>query len=95
MRSEKRNAPREAAELAISLADGSRGTTRDVSATGLFFEIDDELEEGSVIDFRIELAASGRPIRLTGQGEIVRIERHGKRTGVAVRMLDSRLEAVQ
>jgi hypothetical protein len=93
MRREKRNAPREAAQLTVSLADGSRGTTRDVSATGLFFEIDDELEEGSMIDFSVDLAANGRAMRLTGQGEIVRIERHGKRSGIAVRIFDSRLEA--
>ena len=93
MRSEKRNAPREAAELTISLADGSAGTTRDVSATGLFFEMDNKLELGSVVDFRIELSANGRSMLLTGQGEVVRIEARGTRTGVALRMLDSQLEA--
>jgi len=93
MRSEKRNAPREAAKLTISLVDGSAGITRDVSATGMFFELDNKLELGSVVDFHIELSASGRSMLLTGQGEVVRIEARGTRTGVALRMLDSQLEA--
>jgi PilZ domain len=91
---EKRIEAREPVKLPVTLADGSTGTTRDVSATGLFFEIDNKLELGGVVDFSIELSANGRSMLLTGQGEVVRIEARGKRTGVAARVLDSRLQAV-
>lgn len=90
---EKRIEAREPVELPLTLADGSTGTTRDVSISGLFFEIDNKLEPGSVVDFSIEISANGRSMLLTGQGEVVRIEAGGTRTGVALRMLDSHLEA--
>jgi PilZ domain len=90
---EKRIEAREPVKLPVTLADGNTGTTRDVSVTGLFFEIDNKLELGSVVDFSIELSANGRSMLLTGQGEVVRIEARGTRTGAALRMLDSHLEA--
>ena len=71
---EKRIEARVPVKLPVTLADGSTCTTRDVSATGLFFEIDNKLELGSVVDFSIELSANGRSMLLTGQGEVVRIE---------------------
>ena len=95
MTSEKRIEAREPVKLPVTLADGSTGTTRDVSATGLFFEMDNQLELGSVIDFSIELSTNGRSMWLTERGEVVRIEARGKRTGVAARVLDSRLQAVR
>jgi hypothetical protein len=90
---EKRIEAREPVKLPVTLADGSTGTTRDVSATGLFFEIDNKLELGSVIDFRIELSTNGRSMWLKERAQVVRIETRGKRTGIAARMLDSHLEA--
>lgn len=90
---EKRIEARELVKLPFVMADGSTGITRDVSATGVFFEMDNKLELGSVVDFHIELSANGRSIKLAGQGEVVRIEARDTRIGAALRMLDSRLEA--
>lgn len=94
MRSEKRNAPREAAELTISLADGSRGTTRDVSVSGLFFECSTDLAVGSEVSFSLEFDGLNRPLKLVSQGLIIRVEQKGERTGVGVKMLSTKFISV-
>ena len=92
---EKRIEARKPVKLQLTLEDGSTGMTRDVSATGLFFEIDKQLELGNVIDFSIELSTNGRSMWLKERAQVLRIEARGKRTGVAARVLDSRLQAVR
>lgn len=78
----------------VKLAD-ALGTTRDVSASGVYFEIDSDMVVGSDISFEIALDAPGGPMTLRCSGRVVRIEQKDGRTGIAVRMTDSRLEAVQ
>lgn len=87
-----RTEAREQVELPVSLRDIGAARTRDVSATGLYLETDGTLVKGSVIDFSIELSIDNRSMLLTGQGEVVRVEVREGRTGVGIRMLDSRLE---
>ena len=70
------------------------GLTRDVSASGVYFEIDANYGLGSEIEFAVELDTPGGKMMLKCQGEIVRIEPCGTRVGVAVRIIDSRLEPV-
>jgi len=91
---EKRAEAREPVKLPISLADGSTGTTRDFSASGLFFECYSELGLGSEISFTLELDGMNRPLQLVAQGRIVRVEQKSERTGVGVRMLASKFISV-
>lgn len=69
------------------------GTTRDVSATGVYFEVDATYALGSGMDFEVELDTPGGPMRMKCRGEIVRIEPQGRRVGVAVKITESKLEA--
>ncbi len=78
--------------LPLALRDGGYGVTRDISAGGLYFLTDAELALGRSVDFEIDLELPGGPVRLVAQGQIVRIERRGRKTGVGVRLLESRLE---
>jgi hypothetical protein len=72
-------------------ADSSerQGQTRDVSFRGLYFLIDAEFEPGSSIEFILTLP---REITLAGDvhircyAEIVRVEPHNGRRGVAARI---------
>lgn len=79
--------------LPVKLAD-ALGTTRDVSAGGVYFEIDSNIVVGSDISFEIALDAPGGPMTLRCNGQVVRIDQKDGRTGVAVRMTDSGLEAL-
>ena len=95
MKNEHRSEPREQVELPVRLAEGGTGTTRDVSATGLFFEIDCEQPLGSAIELTVELNVDGRAMLMKCHGQVVRVEKLDGRTGVAVKMQRSRLEAVE
>ena len=63
------------------------GLTRDVSASGVFFETDSSFPVGVTISFSLVLehADPGGPLRLQCQGEVVRVERLESKVGVAVR----------
>ena len=78
------------AALPVSLDRGT-GTTRDVSASGVFFETDVNYATGSEISFAIELNGPAGKLMLKCQGQIVRVEdRGGKveaRAGLAHRLL--------
>lgn len=92
MKNEHRIEPREQVSLSLQLVDGVNGVTRDISASGLFFETDSEQRVGSLIAFEIELDTPGGPMKLKAKGQIVRILSRGSKTGVGVKLLDSRLE---
>lgn len=95
MKSEYRTEPREAVSMPLQLGSGVSAVTRDISASGLFFETSSEQRVGNLIDIEIDLDTPGGPMKLKAQGQIVRIESHGSRTGVGVKLLSSRLEAVE
>ena len=94
MKNELRTEPRQPVNLPLKLGDGVSAVTRDISASGLFFETSSEQRVGNLIDFEIDLDTPGGPMKLKAHGQIVRIESHGSRTGVGVKLLSSRLEAV-
>ena len=87
--------PREQITLPLQQIGGGNGVTRDISASGLYFETDSELQVGSLIDFEIELDTPGGPMKFKAQGQIVRIEPQGGRTGAGVKLLASRLVPVE
>jgi len=90
---ENRTAPREQIKLPVALAGGEQTVTRDISATGLFFEMDSVQQVGGLIDLEIELDTPGGPVKLKAQGRIMRIEQRAGKTGVGVKLLSSsRLE---
>jgi hypothetical protein len=90
---EQRVAPRERLSLPLRLRDGSRAVTRDISATGLFFEMEGEHLLGGWVDFEMHVREAR--VKFTSSGEIIRLEHSPGRTGVAVRLLAPRLEAVE
>lgn len=71
------------------------GITRDVSASGIFFEIDASFALDSTIGFAVEMDTPGGKIMLKCHGNIVRIEPRGSRVGVAVKIVESTMETVK
>ncbi len=94
MKNEYRTEAREQIRLALQTFDGVKAVTRDISASGLFFETDTMQRIGGRIDFEIDLATPAGPIKFKAQGEIVRIESKAGKAGVGVKFLNSRLEPV-
>lgn len=87
---EQRAEPRERLSLPIRLGDGARAMTRDISPTGLFFEIDGEVPMGGLVDFEMHLNEAR--MKFSSVGEIVRVEHRDGKTGVAVRLMAPKLE---
>lgn len=94
MNREQRIEPREQATLALHLANGNDAVSHNISPSGVYFETDKEQQLGSLIDFEIEFDTPGGPMKFKAQGHIVRINPQGDRTGVGVKLLSNRLEAV-
>jgi hypothetical protein len=89
---EHRVEPRERLSLPIKLGDGRRAMTRNLSPSGMYFEIEGERLMHGLVDFAMQLAEAG--MQFTAVGEIVRIEHYAGKTGVAVRLMAPRLELI-
>ena len=62
----------------------TRGRTRDVSASGVFFETDAAYHQGSKIHFEINLETPWGHVVCDCNGKIVRVERRDGSVGIAV-----------
>jgi len=91
---EKRTEERVCTALPVDLGT-AKGTTRDVSASGMFFETDAAYAVGSKISLNVELATPGGKMILKCHGSIVRIEHRGVKVGVAVKISESAMEPVR
>ena len=92
MFTEHRLDPRERLALLLRLRDGAHAVTRDISASGLFFEVAGEHELAGLVDF--EMQVPELKVKFTAVGQIVRVEHRFGVTGVAVKLLSPRLEPV-
>lgn len=88
---EKRRDERIFTALPVNLGTAT-GITRDVSASGVFFETDATYALGNEISFAVELDTPGGRMMLRCEGEIVRIEPRDARVGVAVKIVKSTIE---
>ena len=88
---EKRRKERVFTALPVNLA-GASGVTRDVSASGIFFETDASYTLGNLVSFTVEFNTPGGKMLLKCRGDIVRIEPRGTQIGVAVKIIESTME---
>ena len=78
----------------VHLQGGALGTTRDISASGIYFETDLEPIRESPLDFTVEFQNGGvGGLSLRCKGKVLRVEPLGGRIGVAARIIESKLEA--
>lgn len=88
-RKNQRRQDRVGAALHVVLGRVS-GVTRDVSASGVFFETDAAYHRGSRIRFEIDLDTPWGKAVCDCEGRIVRVERHGGSVGIAVHFSEPR-----
>jgi hypothetical protein len=81
---ERRRAPRYTVRLPVEL-ESWRGTTRDVSAAGVYFEADRPYLPGTPISFGLVLehAGAAAPMIVRCHATVVRLEPNGHSFGVA------------
>lgn len=90
----RERSPRVKVSFPMTVADGGTGVTKDISATGIYFEVDSKQEEGNVISFWVELDTPGGKLKLVCEGEIVRVEEEGGKTRVATKIISQEIEAL-
>ena len=76
--------------LPVSL-NGKTGVTRDISATGILFEIDEDHQEGSSISLEIELDTPGGQLKLLCKAKVVRVVKEGGRSAIAAKIISQSL----
>lgn len=81
--------------LPVRLQGGASGTTRDLSASGIYFETDVEPVQDSPLSFSVEFKSGTGGMALRCQAQVVRVERLDGKVGVAARILESKLEPVR
>lgn len=91
---DKRRERRVEASLPVMFVglDGVKGAvTRDVSASGMYFESGTGLAPGALFDLNVDIDTSSGKRILSGRGVIVRVDSINDRFGCAVKILESRL----
>jgi len=85
---ERRRTPRYYVAVPIEF-DGTTGTTRDVSESGIRLELDQRLDQGQSIAFHVVFRdfEGGTPWRMAGSGEVLRVEEDGAGFVVAIRVV--------
>lgn len=84
----KRAADRFASELPLHI-NGVGGLTRNVSATGVYFETTAPAEPGSRVSFVVEVLISGKSVNMVCAGQVVRVDVKDDKVGVAVKLTSS------
>ncbi|OWF65910.1 hypothetical protein B6A14_09135 [Polynucleobacter hirudinilacicola] len=79
-------APRVRSQMPVVL-NGKKGLTQDISATGVYFELDDDQELGSAIEFTIELDTPGGKLEIRCTGEVVRLTNKDGKLGIAAKII--------
>ena len=67
--------------------------THDISPSGVYFEAEESFDVGGRINFVVEFINSVGSLKLKCHGEIVRVENHNGKKGVAVRIVESVMES--
>ena len=82
-RVERRGVPRYPASLLVEMEQG-RGVTRNIGASGVYFETQQQPARGAPIRFTLILEHTDpAPLRLGCVGQVVRVEPRGDMFGVA------------
>lgn len=84
----ERGSDRFETELQVNI-DGVGGLTRNISATGIYFETGTVHEPGSRVHFTIEMMVQGQKKKLVCDGEVVRVDHKGSTVGIAARLVES------
>lgn len=84
----ERGSDRFETELPVDI-DGVQGLTRNISATGIYFETGAVHEPGSRVHFTIEMMVQGERKKLVCDGEVVRVDHKGSTIGIAARLVES------
>ena len=90
---EKRIEPRTAMSLRLRVGPAIEALTRDISPSGLYFELPGRHNFHGVLFFEMDLEESN--MKFTAEGTIIRIEHHDGVCGVAVKLVSGHLQSIE
>lgn len=67
--------------------EGLQARTRNISATGVYFETDVDLPLGTLLNLNVQFTHGGRKHWLACEGKVVRVTHEDGHNGVAARLL--------
>ena len=77
------------------MVNGVAGKARDISASGIFFEIDECANDlGSLIQFSVQLDTPGGGINLLCEGKVVRIEKRDCKLCIAAKIISQTMQSL-
>jgi hypothetical protein len=82
---DKRSAERFAVPLPITL-EGEEALVHDLSSTGLMLEAATAPEIGAEVGLKLQYLMDGRDFHLSFRAEVVRVEQHGDKYNIAMRL---------
>ncbi|NIQ10215.1 MAG: PilZ domain-containing protein [Gammaproteobacteria bacterium] len=84
---EKRASQRIEVEVPVYIGH-EKAVTRDISWAGIYFMSEQSFSEGGDLNFSLDLsyALPGKPIKLDCYGEVIRVEQHGDKYGIAAKI---------
>lgn len=91
-REKRRKEDRVSVSLPVSMAN-TKHVTRDISASGVYFEVNTSFDLGDRVDFIVEFGNPRGNLMLKCNGEIIRVENRNSKIGVAVKILESVMES--
>jgi hypothetical protein len=65
------------------------GLTRDISATGIYFETEAVQLPGSLVRLVVEITVRGEKLKLNCDGEVVRVDQKEGKLGIAAKLKKS------
>lgn len=68
---------------------GIHGWTRNISATGIYFEAETVQVPRGHVHFTVEMHDQGEKLKLVCDGEVVRIDRKARTLGIAAKLVTS------
>lgn len=83
-----RGADRFNTTLPVEIA-GIQGVTRNISATGIYFEADMAQELGACVRFTVEMSLRGEKLKLACEGQVVRVDHKDRGLGIAAKLVSS------
>lgn len=88
----RRKEERISVALPVNL-ESTQYVTRDISPSGVYFEADESFVLGGRVDFVVEFINSVGALKLKCSGQIVRVENHNGKKGIAVKIVESVMES--
>ena len=84
---EKRASQRIEVEVPVYIGH-EKAVTRDISWAGIYFMTEQSFSEGGDLNFSLDLsyALPDKPIKLNCYGEVIRVEQHGDKYGIAAKI---------